>query len=148
MVEKLSKGVVLKAGNDSPSHCQKTSNLEQKSRAHGASFPKEDRLLKRSDFKRVQKLGRKITTQSMLVLSLQGKIGRTRLGIVVSKKVGNSVKRNRLKRLIREVFRQNKHLFDQNVDYVIIPKRTTRKLDYAKILREIQNSRIGRNVGN
>ncbi len=47
--------------------------------------------------------------------------GPTRLGIIASKKVGDAVRRNRAKRLIREAFRKHKHAFPPNVDLVVIP---------------------------
>lgn len=69
------------------------------------------------------------------MLVYPGTKGRTRLGIVASKKLGKSVVRNRLKRLIREVFRRNRKLFPKDSDLVIIPKRVSHNIDY-RILRE------------
>jgi ribonuclease P protein component len=60
----------------------------------------------------------------------------TRLGITVSKRIGNSVKRNRVKRLIREFFRLNKALFPQAHDIVIAAKRDAGDLDFWKIKGE------------
>ncbi len=42
-----------------------------------------------------------------------------RLGITVTRKVGNAVRRNRIKRLFREIFRQNQHQLDAALDLVI-----------------------------
>ena len=46
-----------------------------------------------------------------------------RLGLAVSKKIGNSVRRNRVKRLIREFFRLQQHDFILSADIVVEPKR-------------------------
>ena len=46
-----------------------------------------------------------------------------RLGLAVSKKIGNSVRRNRVKRLIREFFRLQQHDFILSADIVVVPKR-------------------------
>jgi ribonuclease P protein component len=48
--------------------------------------------------------------------------GRTRLGITVARQVGNAVRRNRIKRLVREVFRQHRELFPERADLVVIAK--------------------------
>lgn len=59
-----------------------------------------------------------------------------RIGIIVSKKIGNAVKRNRIKRLIRTFFRLNKHRLE-NVDYVFIPKKNINTFNYNDIEREL-----------
>ncbi len=64
--------------------------------------------------------------------------GRTRLGIVASKKFGNSVQRNRLKRLIREVYRRNRKLFPESSDLVVIPKRVRHRIDYHGLKEEFE----------
>jgi len=101
------------------------------------TFPKQSRLLKRAEYLRVQGSGRKLQTRSLLILTLPNRLGRTRLGIAVSKKYGKSVQRNRLKRLVREVFRRNRALFPAGADLVIIPKRVGHELGYALLVAEL-----------
>jgi ribonuclease P protein component len=55
---------------------------------------------------------------------------------VVSRKVGNSVKRNKIKRQMRELFRKNKELLKDTMDMVIIPKKDILKLPKTSLLEE------------
>jgi ribonuclease P protein component len=91
----------------------------------GASekFPKADRILKRELFRRVYDGGRKFHATYFIAFVLPSGEGRTRLGITATRKIGNSVERNRARRLLREVFRKNRWLVPQGVDIVINVKR-------------------------
>ena len=67
-----------------------------------SGFPRSVRLRKRRDFVAVQSAGRKLGGKHFVVLVASGD---GRLGITVSKKVGNAVTRNRVKRFVREFVR-------------------------------------------
>jgi len=97
--------------------------------------------LKRVEFVRVQKRGKKRETRSLLILVHPGMKGRTRLGIAVSKKFGGSVARNRVKRVIREVFRRNRSLFPKSADVVVVPKRVRHHVEYHGLVNEIRGIR-------
>lgn len=106
-------------------------------RASGACFPRgvlprEMRIRRHADFVRIQgNPGARIRSPSFLILlSRRSDEGPPRLGLVVSKKVGCAVRRNRAKRLIREAFRRNPTLFGPGVDAVVIahPPLVTRSL--------------------
>ncbi len=60
----------------------------------------------------------------------------TRIGITASKKVGNAVTRNRIKRWVREVFRQNPQFFPRPIDVVVIAKRGIDDFSYHAIEEE------------
>ncbi len=64
-------------------------------------------------------------------------MGVKRLGITVTKKAGNAVFRNRIKRLLREFFRRNKDLFPAGCDVVIMPKKNIPPLSYLETEREL-----------
>lgn len=72
----------------------------------GQAFPKTFRLRNRSEFQRVQAYGRRFPTRDLIILWQEGRTGCTRLGVTVSKRVAKqAVRRNRIKRWIREAFR-------------------------------------------
>lgn len=104
------------------------------------AFGKKHRLLKRADFVRVQKRGRKLETRSLIILVYPVRRGITRLGIAVSKKFGGSVARNRVKRVIREVFRRNRSLFPKSADVVVVPKRVRHRIEYQGLVKELEGS--------
>ena len=85
------------------------------------SFTKLERLTKRPEFQKVLAEGEKMHIGRLCtIFSIPNGLNRKRLGIIASKKVGNAVARNRVKRAIRETFRQIKHSMTPAVDVVVI----------------------------
>lgn len=97
------------------------------------SFRKHERVRKRKDYSRIYKNGDRLYSENFMVLLLANDEGIRRLGITAGKKVGNSVKRNRIKRLLREFFRLHKDMLPAGSDIVI----TVRKDSSAHSLQEI-----------
>ena len=93
-------------------------------------FPKTSRVLKRDRFRQVYDEGRKFQAKYFTAFLLANSIGQPRIGITVTRKIGNSVERNRARRLVREVFRKNKWLVPQGVDIVINAKRVLVEAGY------------------
>jgi ribonuclease P protein component len=100
-------------------------------------FSHGDRLKKRYEFRRVQLSGRRIHTPHFLIVVQPNALENTRLGITVTKKVGTAVQRNRIKRVVREVFRRNRALFPKGHDVVFIAKRDAAGIDYDGVLGEV-----------
>ncbi|PYT08175.1 MAG: ribonuclease P protein component [Acidobacteria bacterium] len=94
-------------------------------------FPKTNRILKRDVFRRVYEKGRKIHFRYFTAFVLATRAGTARIGITATRKIGNSVERNRARRLIREAFRKNKWLVPHGVDIVINVKRSLVEAGYA-----------------
>jgi ribonuclease P protein component len=102
-----------------------------------------DRLKRRADFERVQSKGRKVHSARFLFLVLPRETGEptpTRLGLTVTRKVANAVGRNRIKRVLREVFRKNRALFPSGCDVVIVAKDRAPGLGYEDTREEVQQA--------
>jgi ribonuclease P protein component len=102
------------------------------------SFPKTKRLRKRREFLPVQASGSRVTLSSCTVLlAARPDDGPARLGITVTRKFGDAVRRNRAKRLVRHAFRTMPDLFPPGVDVVVIPKASVaRTLSLARLIGE------------
>lgn len=85
-------------------------------------FTKDERLKKRSEFKNVFDNGRSFKNNNINFYVWFNNSQNSRIGIVARKGLGNSVKRNRIKRFFRESFRKNKYLLNCHVDIIIIPR--------------------------
>ena len=85
-------------------------------------FKKEQRLLSRDDFDRVYK-DEYFAADDVLVIRARRSTSHSRLGLAVSKKVGNAVVRNRWKRRIREAFRQQQYELPGGLDIVVRPRK-------------------------
>ncbi|MGB8331093.1 MAG: ribonuclease P protein component [Polyangiales bacterium] len=103
-------------------------------------FRRGDRLKKRYEFRQAQLSGRRIHTPHFLIVVQPNALQHTRLGITVTKKVGSAVQRNRIKRVVREVFRRNRELFPSSHDLVFIAKRGASDIDYGSLLSELQRA--------
>jgi ribonuclease P protein component len=107
--------------------------------ARGAhEFPKAKRLRKRREFLPVQEAGSRVSLPScIMLLAARPDGGPARLGITVTRKFGDAVRRNRAKRLFRQAFRTSPELFPAGVDVVVIPKASVaRSLSLAQLLGE------------
>ncbi|OPX19739.1 MAG: ribonuclease P protein component [Desulfobacca sp. 4484_104] len=102
-----------------------------------ARFRKSDRLVRRADFERSKTLGQRYHTSHFLVSLVPNQAGQPRLGLVVSKRLGKAVRRNRVKRLLREFFRLNKANLPLQ-DIVIIAKKGASDLTLAEVSAELR----------
>lgn len=85
-------------------------------------FDKSRRLRRRAEFQKVFDNGQRVRGRFLTLLVATSTAPTTRLGIVASRKLGDSVRRNRAKRLIREIFRHVQQAEGTAVDIVVIPR--------------------------
>ena len=96
-------------------------------------------LKKNRDFQQVYKRGTSKANRYLVMYVLPNQHMMNRLGISVSKKVGNSVVRHRLTRLIRESYRLNEEKFDRNLDIVVIARNSAKDRSYQEIESDFMN---------
>lgn len=87
------------------------------------------------EFRRVYRSGKSFANKYLVMYVLKNDIQKNRIGITVSKKVGNSVIRHRVTRLIREAFRLNIERFKDEIgmDIVVVARQTAKGRKYQEI---------------
>ncbi len=90
-------------------------------------------LKKNRDFQHVYRHGTSQSNRYLVMYVLENQYNKNRLGISVSKKVGNSVVRHRVTRLIRESYRLNETAFDRNLDIVVIARPSAKGRSFREI---------------
>jgi ribonuclease P protein component len=96
------------------------------------------KLRKNAEFKRVYREGRSLATKTTVLVYKKNKEAYNRLGISISKKVGKSVTRHRLKRRYKEAYRSLEHVLKKGYDFVIIARKGADRLTYAEAVRDLQ----------
>nr|WP_201277811.1 ribonuclease P protein component [Mammaliicoccus sciuri] len=108
------------------------------------------RIKKNNDFQRIYKKGKSVANRQFVIYTAENNLDHFRLGISVSKKMGNAVTRNRIKRSIRECFKNHKENIipkdiiviarNQAVDLKVI--ETQKSLEHVLKIAKVFNKRI------
>ena len=103
-----------------------------------AGFRPLERIRRRVEYQAVYDRGVKVHSRYLTLFTLRNSLSVGRLGIAATRKLGGAVQRNRAKRLIREVFRQNK--LAPGFDVVVIPKRELLDASLSALETEFRNT--------
>ncbi len=90
-------------------------------------------LKKNDQFRFVYKNGKSFANKYLVMYVKENGLGKNRIGISVSKKVGNSVVRHRITRLLRESYRLHESIFNSGLDIVIVARNSAAAVGYAEI---------------
>ena len=111
------------------------------------SFEKSKRLVKNRQFKAVLAHKKCVSDELLILYVAKNKSDCRRLGISVGKTCGNAVMRNRIKRLLREAFRQSQHSLPDAFDYLVmispkLLKKLNKSQDNKNLLKQLTFDRI------
>jgi ribonuclease P protein component len=97
------------------------------------TFARASRLRARKLFLEVYDRGHRVHSTYFVLFGLEGATPRSRLGITATKKFGHAVARNRIKRVLREIFRRNRDVVAAPVDVVVNVKSNAREQSYDRL---------------
>jgi ribonuclease P protein component len=100
------------------------------------SLTPRERIRKKKDFLFIYRKGHRYRGKYFTLIYLANNLVFPRMGVVASKKVGNAVQRNRVKRWMRELFRRNKGLLKAPIDILIVAKKEVQDVSWPMISKE------------
>jgi ribonuclease P protein component len=106
----------------------------------GQRFRKKYKIYRTSEYRKIYQKGKKITTDNLIIYYLPNKMDYSRLGISISKAVGNAVERNQRKRWIREVFRTSSIIRKKGLDIVIRLRNNGKEINFPEIKEQLENA--------
>src|SRR6266699_6737117 len=100
------------------------------------AFRPAEHLRRPTDFRRVYERRRSVSDGWLIVYACENGLPHLRLGLSVSRKVGQATHRNRLRRLYREAFRLTRHEMPVGLDLVVIP-RSSAEPEFEELKRSL-----------
>ncbi len=104
----------------------------------GQGFPKANRILKRPEFKQLGEVGRRVVGRHFIVVYGAREDPHSRIGITVTKKIGNAVTRNRLKRVCREFFRTHQEQLATAYDVHVIARNAAARAAQKELVSSLE----------
>jgi ribonuclease P protein component len=100
------------------------------------AFRPEDRVRKRREYRQLYDQGRRQGGRAFVVFLLPNDLHRPRLGITTTRRVGGAVVRNRMRRVVREVFRRNRQRFGL-LDVLVHVRPVAARLPFSELRRDL-----------
>ena len=93
---------------------------------------------KHEDFNKIINTGKKVSNKYMIIFSLEKNFPKPNFGIAVGKKIGNAVERNKMKRIFRNLVDNNRLLFKNYYNYIIMIKKEAKNTSYQTLDEEMK----------
>lgn len=106
--------------------------------AMGRSYGRDNRIAGKFDFWKDRRRRKKFKTEHFILILRKNDKDIKRLGLVVGRKVGGAVLRNRIKRLIREFFRLNQEKMPESSDLIVLAKEDISIKGYREVFEELK----------
>ncbi|MDN5276235.1 MAG: ribonuclease protein component [Clostridiales bacterium] len=97
------------------------------------------RLRKRRDFNYTYKKGKSVANQYLVLVYRRSGLPVTRAGFSVSKKFGKSVKRNRIRRQLKEIYRKRIPYVKEGFDLIFVVRKNARDVEFSKLEEAVDN---------
>lgn len=91
------------------------------------------RLRNNMEFRKVYDKGKNFWNRNLVLFVKKNNLGYTRVGYTVTKKIGNSVVRNRIRRQMKEIYRLNFNRIEKNYDLIFIPKQNVVDISFEEL---------------
>lgn len=96
-------------------------------------------LKKKKDYKRIYREGISVADKYLVLFCLDNELSFCRFGFSIGKKVGKAVKRNKLKRRLKEICRENIQWFKNGYDYIFIARKGVEKRNFQELKESVEN---------
>lgn len=94
---------------------------------------KKYRLRKDMEFKKVYNTGKNYYNRNLILYIRKNNLEETRVGYTITKKIGNAVIRNNIRRRMKEIYRLRFHSLKQGYDLIFIPKKNVVDISYKEL---------------
>ena len=94
---------------------------------------KKYRIRKNMEFKNIYKVGKNYWNRNLILYVKKNGLDETRVGYTITKKIGNAVIRNKIRRRMKEIYRLNFHNVKEGYDLVFIAKRSINDISYKEL---------------